>query len=36
LSYVKHCIQQNTGNDYDCHRREAIEAMTEIREEFLK
>jgi hypothetical protein len=36
LSYINYRIQQNAGNDYECHRREAVEVMNEIREEFLK
>ncbi|MDP4224776.1 MAG: hypothetical protein Q8910_00200 [Bacteroidota bacterium] len=35
-NYVNEMIGNNTGNDYEYHRKEAIEAMNEIREEFLK
>jgi len=35
-TYVNAKIAENAGNDYDCHRRDAVEAMNEIRNDFLK
>jgi hypothetical protein len=35
LSYIMAKIQNVTDNDYDTHRQAAINAMEEIREEFL-
>lgn len=35
LSYIMAAIQNVTDNDYDTHRQAAINAMQEIREEFL-
>lgn len=36
LQYIMFEIGKNTGNDYDNHRAEAVKAMEEIREKYLK
>jgi hypothetical protein len=35
LAYVRQMIANNTGNDLDSHRVEAVEAMNDIRRQYL-